>query len=79
MTERATGSRLLLAIALALTPVSASAVGKAIGPKRAPPTLAQYVADLTSENAAKRSYAGRVLVRQVKAARRSLADKKPFS
>jgi len=65
--------RVLLCISLALLCPDAAAVGKGLGPKRSQPTLQKYAADLTSDSAAKRSYAGRVLLSRVKTARRQAA------
>ena len=56
-----------------LIPATSLGVGKAIGPKRAPPTLIKLVQDLSSENSAKRRYAGRVLHSRAKTARSQAA------
>ena len=71
MTDRALLPGLLLA--LALLPLTADAVGNRLGPAARPPTLEKMAQDLTNQNPARRSYAGRVLLRQVKTARREAA------
>ena len=73
MTSRALAAALTLALLMALGAEAAWAVGNRIGPKRPAPTLQKYVQDLTGSSASKRSYAARVLRRQVKAARRQAA------
>lgn len=73
MTERWWLAWLAAPLAVTLSAHSAEAVGNRLGPRKPPPTLAKYVQDLTHSNAARRSYAGRVLLRQVKSARRAAA------
>lgn len=71
MTDRVLLPGLLLA--MALLPLPAGAVGNRLGPAVRPPTLEKLAQDLTNQNPARRSYAGRVLLRQVKTARREAA------
>jgi hypothetical protein len=71
MNDRALLPGLLLA--LALLPLNVDAVGNRLGPAVRPPTLEKMAQDLTHHNPARRSYAGRVLLRQVKTARKEAA------
>ena len=73
MTDRRWLAWLTGLVALIWSANSAQAVGNRLGPKKAPPGLAKYVQDLTHSTAARRSYAGRVLLRRVKSARRAAA------
>jgi len=73
MTSRSAGRTLIAASGLFLLPLSAHAVGNRPGLSRTQPTMAQYAQDLSGSSPAKRRYAARVLLRQVRTARRQAA------
>jgi hypothetical protein len=66
-------TRLVLATSLILLPLDGEAVGPTRGPIQRRPTVESYARDLSSSSPAKRRYAARVLLRQIRTARRAAA------